>query len=272
MHRRNPQAPVELRIHHPLLGALSVFVPRRPRVLFLPGQGTNARLARSLLERTGWIDRSHLDFVVPDAPYEMPAFTNEVQLEQIGLSQLVSVGLYDKTARYREWRAGFEALYQQHHHGTAFEVTAEIREQWRVTLAYLREVVQRHGPFDGIAGFCEGAAVASVALHLQARGEDQGLGSVRFFVAMSPWRSPMHQQEGLFRPIQPLQLPMLQIIGENDMDVFLAAAPHFLSDYAVASEFRHAGQHVYPQFTPGLEAKLRELISLSSERGGQAAA
>ena len=56
------------------------------------------------------------------------------------------------------------------------------------------------------------------------------------------------------------------------MDVFLAAAPHFLSDYAVASEFRHAGQHVYPQFTPGLEAKLRELISLSSERGGQAAA
>jgi acyl carrier protein len=269
VHRRNPQVPVEMRSRHPILGSLSVFVPRRQRVLFLPGQGTNARLARSLLERTGWIDRSHLDFVVPDAPYEMPAFTNEEQLEQIGLSSLVSVGLYDKTARYREWRAGFEALYQQHHHGTAIDVTAADREQWSVTLAYLREIVQRYGPFDGIAGFCEGAAVASVALHLQARGEDHGLGTVRFFVAMSPWRSPMHQQEGMFRPNQPLHLPMLQIVGENDMDVFLGAAPHFYADFAGASEYRHAGQHVYPPLTPGLEVKLRQLINASREGWSQ---
>ncbi|QSQ17682.1 SDR family NAD(P)-dependent oxidoreductase [Myxococcus landrumensis] len=271
VHRRNPRAPVEMRSEHPLLGTVSVFVPRRPRVLFLPGQGTNARLARTLLERTGWIDRSHLDFVVPDAPYEMPAFTNELQLEQIGLSQLVSVGLYDKTARYREWRAGFEALYQKHHHGTPFQATAEIREQWRVTLGYLRDLVRSHGPFDGIAGFCEGAAVASVALHLQARGEDHGLGSVRFFIAMSPWRSPMHQQEGMFRPEQPLSLPMLQIVGENDMSVFLEAAPHFHGDYAGALEFRHAGQHVYPPLTPGLEVKLRQLLDSSSEPWGRVA-
>ncbi|QAT84884.1 malonyl CoA-acyl carrier protein transacylase [Corallococcus coralloides] len=265
VHRRNPRAPVEQRSRHPQLGDLSVFVPRRPRVLFLPGQGTNARLARILLERTGWIDRSHLDFVVPDAPYEMPAFTNALQLEQVGLSQLVSTGLYDKGARYREWRAGFEALYARHHHGTAFEVTPELREQWALTLGYLREVVRRYGPFDGIAGFCEGAAVASVALHLQARGEDQGLGSVRFFVAMSPWRSPLHQEEGLFCPDRPLSLPMLQIVGENDMDVFLGAAPHFYSDYARATEFRHAGQHVYPPFTPGLEVQLRQLVDSGAE-------
>ncbi|CAM3188304.1 phosphopantetheine-binding protein [Corallococcus soli] len=264
VHRRNPQAPVEMRSRHPVLGSLSVFVPRSQRVLFLPGQGTNARLARTLLERTGWIDRSRLDFVVPDAPYEMPAFTNELQLEQVGLSNLVSAGLYDKTARYREWRAGFEALYQQHHHGKAINVTDVEREQWRVTLAYLREIVERYGPFDGIAGFCEGAAVASVALHLQARGEDHGLGSVRFFIAMAPWRSPMHQQEGMFRPGQPLKLPMLQIVGDNDMDVFLGAAPHFYADFAGASEFRHPGQHVYPPLTPGLEVKLRQLINASA--------
>lgn len=94
-------------------------------------------------------------------------------------------------------------------------MATEVREQWRVTLAYLREIVQRYGPFDGITGFCEGAAVASVALHLQARCEELGLGTVRFFVAMSPWRSPMHQQEGLFRPDPPLQLPMPQPRGRE---------------------------------------------------------
>ncbi len=265
MHRRNPHTPTELRNHHASLGPLSVFVPARRRVLFLPGQGTNARLARALLEKTGWIGRSNLDFVVPDAPYEMPAFTNEEQLQKIGLDGLVSVGLYDKSAHYREWRAGFEELHAQHHHGTTVTATEAGREQWRVTLAYLREIVHEHGPFDGIAGFCEGAAVASVALHLQMRGEDQGLDSVRFFIAMSPWRSPLHQQEGMFRPDRPLELPMLQIVGDNDMEVFLAAAPQFRSDYANASEFRHGGQHVYPPLTPGLEAKLKQLLNASND-------
>ncbi len=267
VHRRNPQVPVEQRGIYsslgPSLGALSVFAPRRPRVLFLPGQGTNARLARTLLERTGWLDRAHLDFVVPDAPYEMPAFTNDQQLEQVGLSGLVSLGLYDKTARYREWRAGFEALYQRHHEGKPVEVTDADRQQWCVTLDYVRELARRHGPFDGIAGFCEGAAVASVALHLQARGQDLGLGSVRFFIAMAPWRSPVHEHDGMFQSAPPLRLPMLQIVGDNDMDVFLGAAPHFHRDFAGAVEFRHNGQHVYPPLSPGLEAKLRQLVDSS---------
>ena len=266
MHRRSPHPLAELRSEHPSLGALSVFAPARRRVLFLPGQGTNARLARALLERTGWIGRSNLDFVVPDAPYDMPAFTNEEQLQKIGLDGLVSSGLYDKSARYREWRAGFEDLFAQHHQGTPVPLTEAGRAQWRVTLSYLRDIVLAHGPFDGIAGFCEGAAVASVALHLQAQGEDLGLDSVRFFVAMSPWRSPQHHEEGLFRPEQPLAMPMLQIVGDNDMEVFLAAAPLFRQDYANASEFRHGGQHVYPPLTPGLEAKLKQLLNAGDAR------
>jgi thioredoxin reductase/aryl carrier-like protein len=263
IHRRNPSTPTETRSQHLSLGSLSVFIPRHRRVLFLPGQGTNARLARTLLERTGWIGRSNLDFIIPDAPYEMPAFTNEEQLRQIGLDGLVAVGLYDKNARYREWRAGFEALYEHHHYDKPIQVTEADRKQWNMTLAYLRDIVEKYGPFDGIAGFCEGAAVASVALHLQARGEDQGLGAINFFIAMSPWRSPMHNQEDLFQPDNPLQLPMLQIVGENDMDVFLTAAPYFRSDYADASEFRHNGQHIYPPLTPGLERKLQQLLNNS---------
>ncbi|OTQ83183.1 hypothetical protein BG30_18040 [Bacillus subtilis subsp. subtilis] len=247
------------------MGSVSAFLPHRPRVLFLSGQGTDARLAKTLLDQTGWLKQSNLDFVVPDAPYEMPAFTNEEQLKQLGLDGLVKSGLYDKNTRYREWRAGFEDLFQHHHFGTPIQVTSVERGQWNTTLSYLKEVVQCYGPFDGIAGFCEGASVASAALFLQAQGYDYGLASVKFFIAMAPWRSPMHQADGLFELNQPLKLPMLEIIGENDMEVFLEAAPHFRKDFVGAREFRHNGQHVYPSFTINLEKELIRLLKRSEE-------
>ena len=56
---------------------------------------------------------------------------------------------------------------------------------------------------------------------------------------------------------------MLQTVGENDMPVFLDAAPYFRSDYAESLEFRHSGAHVYPTLTPGLKNKIRELLKRS---------
>ncbi|ENZ5483106.1 MULTISPECIES: SDR family NAD(P)-dependent oxidoreductase [Serratia] len=265
LHRRNPAMPVEKRYIHKRFGAMSVYVPRRRRVLFLSGQGTNARLAKSLLERTGWSARTDLEFVIPDAPYEMPAFTNEIQLQQIGLTQLVESGVYDTQGKYREWKAGFERLWEEFHGTAPQEISAQDRDIWRSTLTYVRELTQNYGPFEGIAGFCEGAAVASVALHLQHLGEDLGLKGIKFFIAMSPWRSPIHERDGLFNKVGGLQLPMLQIVGDNDMPVFLAEAPHFKRGYEGAMEYRHTGQHVYPPLTTALAQKLNQLIMQSEQ-------
>lgn len=51
--------------------------------------------------------------------------------------------------------------------------------------------------------------------------------SVKFFIVIVPLHSPMHQAAGLFELTQPLKLPMLQMIGENDREVFLEVAPNF---------------------------------------------
>lgn len=265
LHRRNPAAPVEKRYTHERFGAMSVYVPRRRRVLFLSGQGTNARLAKSLLERTGWSTRTDLEFVIPDAPYEMPAFTNEIQLQQIGLTQLVESGVYDTQGKYKEWKAGFERLWEEFHGTEHQAISAQERDIWRSTLTYVKELAQHYGPFEGIAGFCEGAAVASVALHRQHLGEDLGLQDIKFFIAMSPWRSPIHEREGLFDKVGGLPLPTLQIVGDNDMPVFLAEAPHFKRGYEGAMEYRHTGQHVYPPLTTALAQKLNQLIMQSEQ-------
>ena len=263
--RRNPALPIETRDEHPSLGKVSTFVPSRKKILFLPGQGTNARLARTLLNQTGWLGHSKLDFIIPDAPFEIPAFTNEEQLRQIGLDGLVESGMYDKTAKYREWRAGFETLFEHYHYGKEIEITSKERESWNIILSYIRDVTYKHGPFDGIAGFCEGAAVASVALHLQYSGKDQGLDGIQFFIAMSPWRSPMHEKEGMYSSRPPLPIPMLQIVGKNDMEVFLAASPQFLQDFKNPFFYQHNGQHVYPAYTPELDNLLQRLLNRSED-------
>ncbi|WP_312573935.1 hypothetical protein, partial [Staphylococcus saprophyticus] len=90
--KRYPSLPIETRKYNPLFGSISTYIPSKPRVLFLAGQGTNSQLSKELLDQTGWLKHSNLDFVIPDAPFEMPAFTNEEQLELLGLDELLKSG------------------------------------------------------------------------------------------------------------------------------------------------------------------------------------
>ncbi|MFD4354067.1 SDR family NAD(P)-dependent oxidoreductase [Nocardia sp. NPDC058518] len=259
-HRREPGLPVERRVQHARFGPVSVLVPHRHRVLFLPGQGTDARLSRALLDRTGWTKREDLEFVIPDAPFAMPAFTNVEQLDMIGLKTLAEEGVYDIAGSYREWNAGFLELWNEFYGLPISAETATPEGALSSTLPYIRALAEDHGPFAGIAGFCEGAAIASAALHRQAAGHDMGLGDVRFFIAMSAWRSPIHERAGVFEKDSPIEIPVLQTVGEKEAEVFLASAPIFGRDFHRVLEHRHLGQHVYPPLTRSLDQKLNRLL------------
>ncbi|KAF3469306.1 SDR family NAD(P)-dependent oxidoreductase [Streptomyces sp. Tu 3180] len=262
LHRRDPAFPVERRVQHDGFGPMSIFVPRRHRVLFLPGRGTDGRLSRAMLKKAGWTRREDLEFVIPDAPYAMPAFTGVEQLNIRGLDSLAEEGLYDLTGTYREWKAGFSELWDQYHDTPAglAPADADAEESLNSALQYLRAVAEEHGPFAGVAGFGEGAAMASAALHRQARGREVGLGDVRFFIAMSAWRSPAHERAGIFEKPRPLDVPVLQTLGEREAEVFQAAAPVFGRDFRQVFEHRHLGKHAYPSLTRGLDHKLNRLL------------
>ncbi|MFJ6851014.1 KR domain-containing protein [Streptomyces sp. NPDC091271] len=260
LHRRNPSFPVERRVRHADFGSVNIFVPRRHRVLFLPGQGTDGRLARAMLKRTGWTRREDLEFVIPDAPYPMPAFASAEQLEIRGLDSLAEEGLYDVAGTYREWRAGFSELWHKYHGLPAGVEIADPEGSLNQALQYLKSVAEGHGPIAGVAGFGEGAAIASAALHRQALGRDVGMGDVRFFIAMSAWRSPAHERAGIFEKPQPIDVPVLQTLGEREADVFQAAAPVFSQDFRRVFEYRHLGKHAYPSLTRSLDQNLNRLL------------
>lgn len=263
--RRAPNSPIENRFVTEKFGDFSVFTPQRKRVLFLPGQGTNASLARSLLERTGWLNRADLEFTIPDAPFQLPAFTNKEQLSQVGLDGLVELGVYDKNAIYREWRAGFETLWAEHHGQENHEDQLAHRRDWNFSLGYLSDILEKYGPFDGVAGFCEGAAVITTALNQEKLGANHGLSDIKFFIAMSPWQPPLFKKDGLFDKDYALDLPVLQIVGDNDMPVFIEAAPEFAKSYSNLINYHHPGQHVYPAFNSTLSSKVDELLFLSDQ-------
>jgi NAD(P)-dependent dehydrogenase (short-subunit alcohol dehydrogenase family) len=111
---REPALPMERRVKLDNFGLISIFAPRRHRVLFLQGIGTDGRLARAMLKRAGWTGRHDFEFVIPDAPYAMPALTDPEQLEVLGLDSLVDEGMYDFEKTYRAWNAGFSELWNEH--------------------------------------------------------------------------------------------------------------------------------------------------------------
>ena len=284
----------ETTVHRPLGSAaarLSLVLPselpthypqRRVRVLFLHGQGTTASLARQLLEMRGWLDPSlPFAFVLPDGPHAVEAHTHTDAWAKLGLRGLVASGAYDPSAEQRMWGARFDqfahtfaarnpaVVAQMHAAGTPIDAVikehgAFSTERWEQTIEYLKQVIEAHGPFDGVGGFSEGAATAHALLRLQHAGINVGLGSVRFCLALSPWTSPAADARRQLPLAKPLPVRLLLTLGRRDLEMFQEAAPVFEQEFASARRYEHDGEHVYPL----VSAQLRDLCFEFARSGG----
>lgn len=66
---------------------------------------------------------------------------------------------------------------------------ADSRQSTRDAVAYLYDVIERSGPFDGVIGYSEGATVAATLLlceRAKARGERRGIRCGIFFMGWPP--------------------------------------------------------------------------------------
>jgi len=259
--------------------AFRIITPRerRQRVLFLHGQGTSAKLAHYLLKMRGWLELLPFDFVIPDGPHLVSAWDSDSAFQNLGLESLVKSGLYDPNEPQRMWGARFDKFTEQYlrRHpevlaeleakGTSVDqvVSGAIKEQggdaearWANTVRFVQSVNLTQGPFDGIAGFSEGAATVHNLLLLQAAGTDVGLASVRFCIAMSPWISPMIGEADRAK----LDVPLLLTQGARDLDIFKDSAPVYASDFHDVTVFEHPNEHEYPTLSTELRHMCFELI------------
>lgn len=90
----------------------------RPRVLFMPGAYSDAKISNYLLQSLGW--SQIFDLVMVDATYDTSPLSTLLQ-ENIhrfdeAFAPLVERGLYDPNDTHTTWQAGIDKLFR-HYNG-----------------------------------------------------------------------------------------------------------------------------------------------------------
>jgi acyl carrier protein len=163
------------------LASCTVLMPtRKPRVLFLHGFAADAPILSKLLQLQGWKSRleSAVDMVFVDAPHATAALPDFEPYRPLNGSNI-----YDKDT-YRWW-GSFAVCKQIATHAQNFGkgstagsvppvAEAQWGELWAQTVQYLKDVIEKFGPFDGVAGVSEGAIVAQWLTMKQSQPKADG--------------------------------------------------------------------------------------------------
>jgi len=232
-------------------------VKRKMRVLCLHGFAADAGIMSQLLELQGWSSRlSGIDFVIPDALHRTDALPDFEPYRP-----LTESGVYDKD--HYKWWAAFAISKQISKHAKQFTSqgkesgtsSGQWPEQWNQTVQYLKEVIDRYGPFDGIMGVSEGAIVAQwIAMMHSTKQIDFGA-NARFKFAISVVGPP---------PDLDFQSPMrsLHLLGRDDAifdkDELL---PQIKQQFPSSETVIFSGGHTVPPMTADLLSKVEAFVA-----------
>ena len=153
-------------------------------------------------------------------------------------------------------------------------------EGWRESWAALDSALREQGPFDGVLGFSQGAAVAAVLCAEQAQRAQQGDGGaaasgaappLRFAIICSGYISASPGHEALLRRCREaggVRLPSLHVFGggggegggdDRQVGPEESAALMACFDPRLRSLLRHGGGHVVPS-TRAAVARMRDFL------------
>jgi len=120
------------------------------------------------------------------------------------------------------------------------------------SLSAVAAALEERGPFDGLLGFSQGAALAAMVCSLRARGDPRFPVAFAILVAGFASCAPAHGH--FYR--EPIALPTLHVVG--DADAVIPAplsrelARHFVEPVVLA----HPGGHFVPAAAPQKKAYL----------------
>lgn len=179
----------------------------------------------------------------------------KTQRMQRALSQLAELVYVDAPHSYRaaghaagEWEEDFGDAPPSTEHQRCWWNSSDDHGEylgWDVSLAHLEDAFRRLGPFDGVIGFSQGAAVAGLLAALQPRGPIE----LRFAICISGFVSRARAHRELMRPSS-VELPSLHIYGEADALVDNARTLALAGCFVAPSIASHPGGHFFPNAWP----------------------
>ncbi|XP_075760580.1 esterase OVCA2 [Pelodiscus sinensis] len=213
---------------------------KRPlRLLGLHGYRQNQRVFH---ERTGALRkalRGRAELVSVSAPHAVPA-----PPEQGGAPEPRGWWF----SRPRE--AAFDAL----------EAAAECAGL-EAALESVSRALAEQGPFDGLLGFSQGAALAAMVCALQQRG-DPRFPPVRFAILVAGFASRAVPHRAYYR--EPIALPSLHVLGETDRVIPAALGRQLAAHFVQPVVLTHPGGHFVPAAAPQKRAYLEFLAQFST--------
>lgn len=128
---------------------------------------------------------------------------------------------------------------------------------WDRSFAAVEEHLQRHGPYDGLLGFSQGAGLAAVLTGLQSRGHLlQDVPAFKCVVLVAGFKS----REPLHAPAfeVPIAVPSVHLIGE--LDAMRAAGLQLLPQFQNPVHIAHRRGHVIPRLSRDEIQELRAFL------------
>jgi predicted esterase len=202
---------------------------RRIRVLCLHGYHGSAAILRKQMQPLFGELRSTVEFIEVDAP---------------------SLAAGD----FGWWHGNFPSSQREY-------------RGWQRTRDWLIELFDRQGPFDGVFGFSQGAALTGVLPGLRA---PDGKVTPRtplafdFAIMAGGFRSEAPEHQRLFAVKEGYQLPSLHVMGSADTVVPIADSLTLARQFAAPTVLEHGGGHVIGA-TPEIRAHVTAFLTCRAE-------
>ncbi|KAL4421601.1 hypothetical protein ABPG75_010892 [Micractinium tetrahymenae] len=133
---------------------------------------------------------------------------------------------------------------------------------WQRAVAQVEDAMRLHGPFDGVMGFSQGGAMASLVVGMQRSGFAlKGLPQLRFIIAFAGIRVRDPQLERFYAAMQPA--PSLHIIGDRDPVKPLTNL--LIESFDRPVVVTHARGHVIPALPPADLQRVRAFLQTQQQ-------
>ncbi|XP_017254171.1 uncharacterized protein LOC135146698 [Daucus carota subsp. sativus] len=222
-------------------GEVEIREQKKPKFLCLHGFRTSGHILKTQLHKWPEFVLEKLDLVFPDAPYP-------------GAGKSGVEGIFDPP--YYEW----------------YQASKEFTEytNFNECLEYIQEFMIKHGPFDGLLGFSQGAILSAALPGLQAKGLAlTKVPKIKFLIIISgaKLKNETFSKKAFADTIA---LPSLHILGDTD---FLK--PHgitLLDSFVDPVVINHPKGHTIPRLDEkNLELMLGFLEKIQKELTDQEA-
>lgn len=205
-------------------------LPSKPfRILCLHGYRQNETSFREKLGAFRGITGKFLDFTFITAPNRvLPLSAEDINQDQRG------------------WWFSRDSDYFQ-----AQDVT-DCDKGFEQSLTTIVEAFELHGPFHGLMGFSQGAALVALLCLLKARQPDFFSDKVtfQFAIMVAAFRSRSSRHAEFFDQTNPLfkkvQIPTLHVIGDSDRIIDRSMSEEILTFFDCPSVMHHSGAHFVP--------------------------